>query len=199
MFATIAVLSLGIGIGAATAVFTLIDAVLLRKLAVANPDELVILRWRSPATARMPAPSLSGNFTSNETGQFSTSFSLPTLRAVQAGARRDVRVDRVRRIHGVQRRDRRHVGVCGCAGGLGQLLRGARHRSRRGPSARGAGRSTRRGAGGRHQPCLLAPALRRPRRRDRQSDGRERDAGHDRRGIARRLSRHDCRSATRRS
>ena len=92
MFATIAVLSLGIGIGAATAVFTLIDAVLLRKLAVSNPDELVILRWRSPATARMPAPSLSGNFTSNDSGQSSTSFSLPTMRAVQAGAPRGVRV-----------------------------------------------------------------------------------------------------------
>ena len=92
MFATIAVLSLGIGIGATTAVFTLIDAVLLRTLAVANPDELVILRWRSPATARMPATSLSGNFTSNDSGQSSTSFSLPTLRSVQAGAPRDVHV-----------------------------------------------------------------------------------------------------------
>jgi predicted permease len=92
MFATIAVLALGIGIGAATAVFTLVDAVLLRKLAVHNPDELVVLRWHSPATARMPAPSLSGNFTTNESGQSSTSFSLPTVRALREGAPADVRV-----------------------------------------------------------------------------------------------------------
>ena len=98
--------------------------------------------------------------------------------------------DRIRRIHGVQRRDRRHVGVRGCAGGVGQLFRHARYRSRRRPPARRLGRSARRRAGSRHQPRVLAAALRRPRRRHRQGDGSERDACHDRRGIPRRLSRH---------
>jgi len=92
MFAIVAVLSLGIGIGSSAAVFTLIDAVLLRKLPVANPDELVILQWRSPAAARMPAPSLSGNWSTNERGQFSTSFSLPTFEAVRKDAPPNVRV-----------------------------------------------------------------------------------------------------------
>ena len=40
-FATMAILSLALGIGANTAIFTLIDAVLLRSLPVRNPQELV--------------------------------------------------------------------------------------------------------------------------------------------------------------
>jgi predicted permease len=40
-FATMAILSLALGIGANTAIFTLIDAVMLRSLPVRSPDELV--------------------------------------------------------------------------------------------------------------------------------------------------------------
>src|SRR5215204_4251263 len=43
LFATVAILSLSLGIGANTAIFTLIDQILLRKLPVKNPDELVML------------------------------------------------------------------------------------------------------------------------------------------------------------
>jgi predicted permease len=43
LFAAVAILSLALGIGANTAIFTLIDQLLLRKLSVANPDELVML------------------------------------------------------------------------------------------------------------------------------------------------------------
>ncbi len=92
MFATIAISSLAISIGAAIAVFGLIDAVLLRKLPVVNPDELVIIRWQSPITARMPAQSLSGNFTRNEREQSSTSFSLPTFQAMRRESPAGVRI-----------------------------------------------------------------------------------------------------------
>ena len=43
LFATVAILSLALGIGANSAIFTLIDQVLLRKLPVTRPDELVML------------------------------------------------------------------------------------------------------------------------------------------------------------
>src|SRR5262249_7444410 len=43
LFATVAILSLALGIGANTAIFTLIDQMLLRKLPVTDPDRLVML------------------------------------------------------------------------------------------------------------------------------------------------------------
>src|SRR5262249_44268384 len=43
LFTTVAILSLALGIGANTAIFTLLDQLLLRHLPVRNPDELVML------------------------------------------------------------------------------------------------------------------------------------------------------------
>jgi len=43
LFAAIAILSLALGIGATTAIFTLVDQILLRTLPVADPGALVML------------------------------------------------------------------------------------------------------------------------------------------------------------
>src|SRR5688572_31526392 len=43
LFATVAILSLALGIGANTAIFTLIDQIVLQKLPVQKPEELVML------------------------------------------------------------------------------------------------------------------------------------------------------------
>ena len=48
LFSIVAILSLALGIGANTAIFTLIDQILLRKLPVADPDQLVMLFQRGP-------------------------------------------------------------------------------------------------------------------------------------------------------
>jgi predicted permease len=48
LFSTVAILSLGLGIGANTAIFTLVDQILLRQLPVSNPDELVMLYQEGP-------------------------------------------------------------------------------------------------------------------------------------------------------
>ena len=49
VFTAIAVLSLAIGIGANTAVFSLLDTILLRMLPVRNPEQLVVAKWGTRA------------------------------------------------------------------------------------------------------------------------------------------------------
>src|SRR3954447_26087198 len=46
LFASIAVLSLALGIGANTAIFTLVDQLILQMLPVSHPEQLVLLTGR---------------------------------------------------------------------------------------------------------------------------------------------------------
>ena len=47
LFTAMAVLTLALGIGANTAIYSIIDAIMIRALPVRNPSELVILNWRA--------------------------------------------------------------------------------------------------------------------------------------------------------
>ncbi|HXR97568.1 MAG TPA: ADOP family duplicated permease [Terriglobales bacterium] len=62
-FAAVVILTLALGIGANTAVFSVFSAVLLRPLAVANPGQLSLLYWRTPRVPRDRHIELSGNNT----------------------------------------------------------------------------------------------------------------------------------------
>src|SRR5579862_4915082 len=46
LFASVAILSLALGIGANTAIFSLMDQLMLRKLPIKDPDQLVMLYQR---------------------------------------------------------------------------------------------------------------------------------------------------------
>lgn len=52
-FAAIAVLTLALGLGANTAIFSLTDQILLKRLPVQKPDELVVLRADGPKSGRV--------------------------------------------------------------------------------------------------------------------------------------------------
>ena len=87
-FTAVAVLSLALGIGANTAIFSLIDAVMLKMLPVENPQQLTLLNWAAQGSPGvMPANgiihSLSGNMNQDKTGRLtSTSFSYPTFEQI---------------------------------------------------------------------------------------------------------------------
>ncbi|HLY59897.1 MAG TPA: ABC transporter permease [Terriglobia bacterium] len=78
-FTAVVVLSLALGIGANTAIFSLIDAVMLKMLPVEQPEHLVLLTWASQSprgTVPWFLHSLSGNSDQDDSGRFtSTAFS----------------------------------------------------------------------------------------------------------------------------
>src|SRR5262245_46870807 len=47
-FSALALLSLALGIGANTAIFSFLDSILLRSLPVSDPESLVLLNWHTP-------------------------------------------------------------------------------------------------------------------------------------------------------
>src|SRR5262245_37706586 len=82
----VAVLSLALGIGGNTALFSLFDAMVLRPLPVANPQDLVLFNWVYPESAERPFNLVSdGAITDPVTGLTSyDSFSYSTFQEIHA-------------------------------------------------------------------------------------------------------------------
>jgi predicted permease len=77
-FAAVVVISLALGIGANTAIFSAIDAVMLRMLPVEDPQRLVMLEWHASKWPQKYVEDLEGSSFGNEhDGQSSYSFTYP--------------------------------------------------------------------------------------------------------------------------
>ncbi len=88
-FTAVAILTLALGIGANTAIFSLIDALLLRSLPVQNPQELVMLKWTAHKRPDFHSTSSYGDCVNQFRGDNPSgcSFSLPFFNDLRAQAK----------------------------------------------------------------------------------------------------------------
>jgi predicted permease len=85
LFTAMAVLSLALGIGANTSIYSFMEAILLRSLAVGDPQRLVVFNWHSK-----DFPAVSHSFSGNnhkdpDTGMVSNTLPYPALDVLRAG------------------------------------------------------------------------------------------------------------------
>lgn len=90
-FAAVAILTLALGIGANSAIFTLLNTVMLTRLPVANPDRLVVLHWNSHSNGPFvwnSSSSYGGCETKDaSSGRSNCSFSYPVFDQIRSHAR----------------------------------------------------------------------------------------------------------------
>ncbi|HEV3275323.1 MAG TPA: ABC transporter permease [Terriglobia bacterium] len=83
-FTAVVVLSLALGIGANTAIFSLIDAVVLKTLPVRQPEQLMLLNWVSKGHPYLIQGYDGSSHTDKSGRSTGTSFSYPIYEAIRA-------------------------------------------------------------------------------------------------------------------
>jgi predicted permease len=79
LFTSMAVLSLALGIGANTAIYSFMDGVMLRALPVKHPEQLVILNWRAKSEAPVVHSHWGSNYDEPGGGTTSPNFPYPAF------------------------------------------------------------------------------------------------------------------------
>ena len=82
-FTAMAILSLALGIGANTAIFSFMDAILRRSLPVPDPESLVILSWRTPQREMHGSNRHDNSFADPNGGFVGGFFSYPAFEALR--------------------------------------------------------------------------------------------------------------------
>jgi predicted permease len=86
-FATLAVLSLALGIGANTAIYSFMESILLRSLPVPDPESLIVMKWRAAKYTSAASSGFSystgGTYTEPGEGTIGSQFPYPALELFQ--------------------------------------------------------------------------------------------------------------------
>jgi predicted permease len=83
LFTATAVLSLGLGIGANTAIYSFLDSILMRALPVQNPESLAVLLWHSKAHPPVAHRFSGTTYTLPKTGYTSPNFPYPAFELIR--------------------------------------------------------------------------------------------------------------------
>ena len=83
LFTATAALSLALGIGANTAIYSFMDAILMRSLPVANADRLAILTWHAPRRPGVMKGANGSMFVYGKTGRESPNFPFAAYQALR--------------------------------------------------------------------------------------------------------------------